>query len=165
MVKNRFGTQLRLSLYYGMAAAATLSLSSGSAMATAIAIGPPGPGPVAAFLAFIAAPIAGPGSCGIGSKDFSSVAACMTKSIENLPGLLTAMAYMFGLLIGSMAIVKMKEHVENPSQTPLRDGAIRFAAGGSLFALPIVFEAMTNTAGNGIGASAASIYRARFNVS
>jgi len=48
-----------------------------------------------------------------------------------------------------LGILKIKDHVENPSQTPLQHGAIRLTAGGGLFALPIVYEAMQNTIGSG----------------
>jgi len=99
------------------------------------------------------------------NNDFSTIAQNITNSVSSLPGLLTALAYLFGILIGVLGILKIKDHVENPSNTPLKDGAIRLAAGGALFALPIIFEAMTNTNGNnGAGASAASVYKARFNV-
>lgn len=99
------------------------------------------------------------------NNDFSSIAQNITNSVSSIPGLLTALSYLFGILIGVLGILKIKDHVENPSNTPLKDGAIRLAAGGALFALPIIFEAMTNTNGTGISASAASIYKARFNVS
>jgi hypothetical protein len=99
------------------------------------------------------------------ANDFSTIAQNITNSVSSIPGLLTALAYLFGILIGVLGILKIKDHVENPSNTPLKDGAIRLAAGGALFALPIIFESMTNTSGNnGIGASAASVYKARFNV-
>ena len=99
------------------------------------------------------------------NNNFSTIAQNITNSVASLPGLLTALAYLFGILLGVLGILKIKDHVENPSNTPLKDGAIRLAAGGALFALPIIFEAMTNTAGNnGNGASAASLYKARFNV-
>ena len=98
-------------------------------------------------------------------NNFSTIAQNITNSVASIPGLLTALAYLFGILIGVLGILKIKDHVENPSNTPLKDGAIRLAAGGALFALPIIFEAMTNTTGNnGNGASAASVYKARFNV-
>jgi len=105
------------------------------------------------------------GAAAAGGNDFSSIAQNITNSVSSIPGLLTALAYLFGILIGVLGILKIKDHVENPSNTPLKDGAIRLAAGGALFALPIIFEAMTNTNGNnGAGASAASVYKARFNV-
>ena len=99
------------------------------------------------------------------ANDFSSIAQNITSSVSSLPGLLTALAYLFGILIGVLGILKIKDHVENPSNTPLKDGAIRLCAGGALFALPIIFESMTNTSGNaGLGSSAASVNKARFNV-
>ena len=77
--------------------------------------------------------------------NFSSIARNITTSIQDLPGMLSAVAYLFGILIGVLGIMKIKDHVENPTQTPLKDGAIRLAAGGALFALPIVYQAMLST--------------------
>lgn len=82
-----------------------------------------------------------------GGNDFSSIARNITTSIEELPGLVTSISYMMGLLLGVVGVLKLKDHVENPSQTALKDGAIRLAAGGALFGLPIVFESMLNTIG------------------
>ncbi|MEM7651026.1 MAG: hypothetical protein AAF204_02950 [Pseudomonadota bacterium] len=79
---------------------------------------------------------------------FSDIAENITTSIADLPGLLAALSYMFGILLGVLGVMKIKDHVENPTQTPLKDGAIRLAAGGALFALPILFEAMFETVGN-----------------
>lgn len=92
-----------------------------------------------------------------GSNNFSSIASNIVTSIQNLPGLLSGVAYMFGILLGVLGILKIKDHVENPGQTPLKDGAIRLAAGGGLFALPIIYEAMTQTIGIGAGASVATL--------
>lgn len=82
-------------------------------------------------------------------QDFSKIANNIVLSIQSVPGLLSALAYMFGILIGVLGVMKIKDHVENPSQTPLKDGAIRLAAGGALFALPIIYEAMFTTVGAG----------------
>lgn len=97
-------------------------------------------------------------------NNFGSIASNITTSIASLPGLLTALSYMFGILLGVLGIMKIKDHVENPSQTPLKDGAIRLAAGGALFALPIIYEAMFQTVGSGANASAASLNAVSFNV-
>ncbi|MDP7143514.1 MAG: hypothetical protein QF692_01095 [Alphaproteobacteria bacterium] len=80
--------------------------------------------------------------------NFGSIAKNITESVSDLPGLLSALAYLFGILLGVLGILKIKDHVENPAQTQLKDGAIRLAAGGALFALPIVFQAMSSTIGN-----------------
>ncbi len=93
------------------------------------------------------------------ANNFGNIAENITTSIEQLPGLLSAIAYMFGLLLGVLGVMKVKDHVENPANTPLKDGAIRMAAGGALFALPIVYESMMNT----IGATTAGVGPAELN--
>lgn len=98
-------------------------------------------------------------------NDFGDIAENITNSIAMLPGLLTGVAYLFGLLLGVLGILKVKDHVENPTQTPLKDGAIRMAAGGALFALPIVFEAMQYTIGDTTNlVGAAEVNAVEFNV-
>ncbi len=99
------------------------------------------------------------------ANDFSIVAKNINTSIQDLPGLLTGLSYMFGVLLGVLGILKIKDHVENPSQTPLKDGAIRLAAGGALFALPIIYESMRTTVGdNGAIVDAASMAKVEFDV-
>lgn len=97
-------------------------------------------------------------------QDFSDIAENITTSIASLPGLLTGVAYMLGILLGVLGILKIKDHVENPTQTPLQHGAIRLVAGGGLFALPIVFEAMETTLGSGTAVDAAQLNKVKFAV-
>ena len=80
-------------------------------------------------------------------NNFSKISENIAGSIGSVPGLISALSYLMGVLIGVLGVMKIKDHVENPTQTPLKDGAIRLAAGGALFALPIVFESMLNTIG------------------
>ena len=101
---------------------------------------------------------------GASDDDFSSIAGNITRSISELPGLLTGVAYMLGILLGVLGILKIKDHVENPTQTPLQHGAIRLTAGGGLFALPIVYEAMQNTIGQGDSATIAPLEAVPFQV-
>lgn len=99
------------------------------------------------------------------ANNFSSIAKNITTSVSSVPGLLTGLSYMFGILLGVLGILKIKDHVENPQQTPLKDGAVRLAAGGGLFALPIVYDAMLNTIGaNGAGVQAANLSTVNFAV-
>lgn len=81
------------------------------------------------------------------ANNLSDVTENITDSIRFVPGLISGLAYLCGLVFGVIGILKIKDHVENPTQTPLKDGAIRLAAGGALFALPIVYEASRNTIG------------------
>lgn len=99
------------------------------------------------------------------TNTFSNIAENITVSVQAIPGLLTGLSYMFGILLGVLGILKIKDHVENPNQTPLKDGAIRLAAGGGLFALPIIYEAMWQTIGVGNNVTAAQLNSVSFNVS
>lgn len=87
------------------------------------------------------------------ANNFNSIGENIVTSISNMPSLLSALSYMFGILLGVLGIMKIKDHVENPGNEPLKNGAIRLAAGGALLALPIIFESMVNTIGSG-GANA-----------
>lgn len=80
---------------------------------------------------------------------FNQIIDNMETSISNIPGLISGVSYMMGILLGVLGILKIKDHVEDPRGTPLQQGAIRLAAGGGLFALPIVYEAMRTTIGDG----------------
>jgi hypothetical protein len=97
-------------------------------------------------------------------SNFSSIASNIITSMANLPGLLSGVSYMFGILIGVLGILKIKDHVENPNNTPLKDGAIRLAAGGGLFALPIVYQAMFNTIGDDTSVNGAALNAVQMNM-
>lgn len=104
----------------------------------------------------------GKASAAAAGNNFSNIASNIASSIADLPGLLSALAYMFGILLGVLGVMKIKDHVENPSQTPLKDGAIRLAAGGALFALPILYDAMFTTIGSGTTTQAATLKAVSF---
>lgn len=96
------------------------------------------------------------------ANNFSKISKNISTSIEDLPGLLAALSYLFGILLAVLGIMKIKDHVENPSQTHLKDGAIRLLAGGALFAIPIVSEAMFSTVGAGVASQAATLKKVTF---
>jgi hypothetical protein len=99
-----------------------------------------------------------------GGSNFSDIARNIVESIADLPGLLSALSYMFGILLGVLGVMKIKDHVENPGNTPLKDGAIRLAAGGGLLALPIIYNAMQNTIGNEAQGAQTSLNAIQFGV-
>lgn len=98
------------------------------------------------------------------NNNFNNIATNITNSIGSLPGLISALAYLFGTLLAVLGVMKIKDHVENPTQTPLKDGAIRLLAGGALFAIPIIMEAMTETVGSGNATQAATLKKVSFSV-
>jgi hypothetical protein len=84
---------------------------------------------------------------------FTSITQTITGQIGGIPGFITALAYIFGTLLAVLGLLKIKDHVENPSNTPLKDGAIRLCIGGALFVVPLITEAMQNllgTTGTGV---------------
>lgn len=83
--------------------------------------------------------------------DLSDVSRNITTSASRLPGLIAALSYLLAVIFGISAIIKIREHVENPNQTPLREPLIRLLAAGALVALPIIYEAMRTTIGAGAG--------------
>lgn len=112
----------------------------------------------------VAGMVAGQAQEAEAANNFSSIATNIAGSIASLPGLISALSYLFGTLIGVLGIMKIKDHVENPTQTPLKDGAIRLAAGGALFALPIVFESMFETIGEGTTTDVAQLNAVKLGV-
>jgi hypothetical protein len=80
-------------------------------------------------------------------NSFTTIAQNITGQIGGLPGFITAISYIMGTLFAVLGILKIKDHVENPSNTPLKEGAIRLAVGGGLFVVPLITEAMQNLVG------------------
>lgn len=67
------------------------------------------------------------------------------NSMGEIPHVISAIAYIGGIGLGVWAMFKIKDHVDNPMQTPLRAGVLRLLAGGGLLALPMVAEAVART--------------------
>lgn len=106
-------------------------------------------------------------SSGTGNGTFSDISRNVITSIQDVPGLITGVSYMMGIVLGVLGVLKIKDHVENPGQHPLQQGAVRLAAGGGLFALPLVYEAMTNTidgTGTGKGPAMPTVGKIEFGV-
>lgn len=79
------------------------------------------------------------------STDNDNINAIMEKmiiSFDQMPALVSAVAYLLGLVIAVSALYKTRDHVEDPSRVPLKDAVIRYLTAGALFALPAVFQAM-----------------------
>lgn len=81
------------------------------------------------------------------AQEIDDAAKDVITQMETAPSLMTAISYILGLLFGVMGVIKLKDHVEAPQQTPMKVPAINFIVGGSLFSLPIVWEAMQNIIG------------------
>jgi hypothetical protein len=51
---------------------------------------------------------------------------------------ITYIAYVGGAALAALGIVDLKKHVENPSQTPMKNGLAKLGFGGMLLALPFL---------------------------
>ena len=81
-------------------------------------------------------------------KGFGTITKNINTSTSDIPSLVSTVAYIGGVGLGVLGVLKLKAHVDNP-QTPLKDGLVRLGAGGALLALPALYTAMTETIGDG----------------
>lgn len=89
-------------------------------------------------------------------NNFSTISDNITTSLQDIPGLVGVLSMIMGLVIGALGIFKIKDHVESPDQTELKDGAIRLAAGGALLSLPFIYDVIINNITAGSTATAPS---------
>ena len=102
-----------------------------------------------ASAAFVAGLSSQNAHAGGGANTFDNVWANITTSIAGLPSLITVAAYIAGVVFAVLGVLKVKEHVENPQQTPLKTGAVYLAVGGALFTLPFLMDIMSNAIDGG----------------
>lgn len=69
----------------------------------------------------------------------------VTLSSAEIPYLLSGFSYLCGIILGFLGILKLKEHVLYPTQTPIWESIKKFIAGGAFFALPEVIDAVHDT--------------------
>jgi len=81
--------------------------------------------------------------------NFTDVTTNLTDSASNLPNLISSVAYISGIGMGVAGIFKLKQHVDNPGNAPMKDGLVRLGAGGGLLSLPYLTEAMMGSVGSG----------------
>jgi hypothetical protein len=79
-----------------------------------------------------------------GNGQISDIICNVMDASAGLPGFITALGYTLGLILAVTALFKLKDHVINPTQTPLSDSIKRFVAGGAFFTLPLITEATQN---------------------
>ncbi len=75
----------------------------------------------------------------------------LIDSSAGLPGLISGVSYLVGLVFGVLGILKMRDHVLNPTQVQLNEPLKYFIAGGALFALPMISLVLYNSLTDGGG--------------
>lgn len=63
--------------------------------------------------------------------------------------LISTLAYIAGAGLALAGVFKLKQHVDNPAQAPMKDALIRLACGGLFLSLPFLLTVMQGSISNG----------------
>lgn len=74
-------------------------------------------------------------ACGISDGSIGWVMCTLADSLSGLPGLIAVVAYLAGLIFGLRAILKLKDHVDDPRQVKLDEPGKYALASGLLLSL------------------------------
>ena len=83
----------------------------------------------------------------LAQDNLGNVVVNIRESASPIPGFISTLAYICGIALGATGVYKLKQHVDDPNQEPMKGGLVRLAAGGGLLALPYMTSAMTGTVG------------------
>lgn len=68
-------------------------------------------------------------------------------SVSDFPRVITAICYIFGLILAISAVLRFKKHVDDPRSEPLNGPIVRLVVGGCLLAFPVIVRMMIETIG------------------
>lgn len=87
---------------------------------------------------------------------FAATAADLTKASQNVVtavsgtvALISTLAYIAGAGLALAGVFKLKQHVDNPAQAPMKDALIRLACGGMFLSLPFLMKIMQGSISDG----------------
>lgn len=80
---------------------------------------------------------------------FRDMTVNITQASGGFQNLISTVCWIGGAGLGVAGIFKLKNHVDNPGQTPMKDGLIRLGCGGGLLAFPFIQTAMQGSISNG----------------
>jgi hypothetical protein len=80
---------------------------------------------------------------------FKNMSQNIIMASSSFQSLISTVCWIGGAGLGVAGIFKLKQHVDNPGQTPMKDGLIRIGAGGGLLAFPFIQQAMQGSISNG----------------
>tara|TARA_Y100001001_G_C7998147_1_gene305378 strand:+ start:1388 stop:1795 length:408 start_codon:yes stop_codon:yes gene_type:complete len=95
----------------------------------------------------IGAAMAGASSTAYAQGGIADIANSVTEQTQELPNVITVIAYLGGAVLAFGGVLSVKQHVDNPQQKPLREGLVRLIAGALLLAAPATFEALRESVG------------------
>jgi hypothetical protein len=88
------------------------------------------------------------------NSDLTTAANNVVTAVSGTVALISTLAYIAGAGLALAGIFKLKQHVDNPAQAPMKDALIRLACGGMFLALPFIMRIMQGSISNGDNATA-----------
>ena len=79
-------------------------------------------------------------------NDLDAYLSSTTGRVNQIPDLVSFLCYVGGACLAGLGVVKLKQHVENPGNNPMKDGLARLGFGGMLLAIPTITDVMQDTA-------------------
>lgn len=89
------------------------------------------------------------------ANTFDKVSGNLITSSGRVPQLISIAGYLIGAVFIVAGVLKLRQHVDNPGNAPLKDGLIRLGAGAALVATPALFNILRDST-VGSGGSAAT---------
>ena len=93
--------------------------------------------------------IAGSVSAADAATTFKDMSTNIITASSGFNNLISVVCWIGGAGLGVAGIFKLKMHVDNPGQTPMKDGLVRIGWGGALLAFPFIQQAMQGSISNG----------------
>ena len=89
------------------------------------------------------------GNAFAGGNDLNNYLEETSGRVNQVPDLVAFLSYIGGTALAALGVVNLKQHVENPGNTPMKNGLAKLGFGGMLLALPTLTETMLETTEGG----------------
>jgi len=83
------------------------------------------------------------------ADDLTQASKNVVQAVSGTVALISTLAYIAGAGLALAGIFKLKQHVDNPAQAPMKDALIRLACGGMFLALPFMMRVMQGSISDG----------------
>ncbi len=87
------------------------------------------------------------------SSDLNAYSKSVAGKTNSVVDVITYISYIGGAALSALGIVDLKKHVENPTQTPMKNGVAKLGFGGMLLALPALSGVVQGTVKDGNNAT------------
>jgi len=87
------------------------------------------------------------------NNNFRTITNNIVAASSGFNNLISTVCWIGGAGLGVAGIFKLKQHVDNPGQTPMKDGLVRLGCGGGLLCFPFIETAMQGSVSNASGAN------------